>query len=217
MKKKIIIISSSLLIITFLLFNFGAIFAAVFPNKYWDYDIADDDIVVYNPINDTYRDFILYKDLLLKSEEKKNADSITYFSNKIIDFRNSFNEKQQEKLYSCGNGYWQDKSEKLLLFSKAYQNLNNIDSAISVLKPALTKNEYYEAEIREAFFSLVVKKYSKSLVKKEITENINSNYELNCDYCHERAFIFKGIEIGLSVGDSFNVEKAKQGLFNDLN
>lgn len=180
-----------------------------YSKKYWEFDVADDEIVIYNPFYDTYDDFIKLTEALLKAEHDHNKESVNCYSLKIIDFRNSFNERQQEKLYSSGTDYWRVKCNKLLFYSKSYENIGNIDSSISVLTPALNKTMGYKSGVHERFFKLKMKKYSKQIIKNEINKNFSNNHELNCAKCLDRAFIFQGVEIGFNWDEEKTMEQNK--------
>jgi hypothetical protein len=153
MKKITLIISTTILLIV------------IFHKKYWIYDFPHSEIIVYNPMYDNYSDFIFSTERLVICEKKKYEDSIKYYSSKIIDYRFSYNEKQER--YSCLNDYWEKQSEKLLFYSKAYENRGNIDSAISVLIPALNIVEANSIGLFERFEMLNLKR--KKLKKAKMS------------------------------------------------
>jgi hypothetical protein len=216
MNKSKILIYSFIFGGIILIFNYQNIVTSIAPHKYWDYDIADNDIVIYNPFYPTYDDFRFFAQRLRKHENSTNKDSILFYSHKIIDYRNSFNDRQQEKLYSCGNGYWKDKSEKLLYYSKSYEHMGKLDSAISVMRPSLKMHEGFYAGIQDRFFTLKLKKYPRELILKEINKNIENSYESNCPNCMERTFLFQGAEIGFYLDEHSTVEEYKQTLWNQI-
>lgn len=214
--KRWIIFTTIFLILVITALNFEKIVTTLVPTRYWDWDIADNDIVVYNPFSDTYADFIKSTELLKKSEQSYNKDSIKYYSLKILSYRNSFNEKQLEKLYSCGNGYWEDKCSRLLIYSKAYENIGNFDSSASVLVPALIINEGFQLGIHDRFFKLKSRKYSKQTIKNEIYKNMSNNRQLDCPNCMDRAFIFQGAEIGFDFNVDMTFEQNKELIISKL-
>jgi hypothetical protein len=216
MKTKVI---SGLSVVTILICwaYFDAIFTSVFDNEYFSYDVADDEYVFYNPLKATPTDFHIFRNLMFSHENSNEKDSITYYSEKLIAYRNSYNEIQQEKLYSCANGYWDDKNEKLLTYSTAYMHLGNLDSAKSVLAEGLMVREGYRSTMVEnGFFVLLQLDESREHIESDIEEAMKHSRKLDCQYCCDSAYTYQDYEIGYSVSPDVSYQTFLDSYFEQI-
>ena len=89
-----------------------------------------------------------------------------YFSEKLLAYRNSYNEKQYEEFFSCHNKYWEYKGKILFEYSDAYQLTGQLDSASSCLRPFLLAATGYSAEGLKRFFKLQIASKGKKLYNR---------------------------------------------------
>ena len=84
--------------------------------------------------------------------------------------------KEGLSIYSCRNGYLYDCANSTIIFSRAYEGVGEIDSAISIVKPYLANGETYSTKIRERFFELCIMKYGIEDVKNELENATNTTH-----------------------------------------
>jgi tetratricopeptide (TPR) repeat protein len=193
MKKKVFKIIFGLVIVSGLSLFYLA--------RYTSVKAGSDKMLFYNPFE---IDEIVFKNNYNKAiEYQKSGDSIKAkeFFKKSIDYRGTHNERTREKRFSCGNGYWEYKQDKLLKYSTCYENIGQIDSAMSCLEPALYNFEKYHYPTEKRFFELAIKKYGKQTILEELAVAIKTTKEINCFMCTDYYFEFKGIKIGLDRDD----------------
>lgn len=87
-----------------------------------------------------------------------------YFSEKLLDYRDSYNEKQYEEIFSCHNEYWEYKEKILFEYSDTYQLIGQLDSSSSCLRPILLAATGYSAEALKRFFKLQIASKGKNAV-----------------------------------------------------
>ncbi len=167
-------------------------------------DAVDNEWLILNPLAPKQSDYDYYclnADIYFKRGDSRNYK---YFSSKILEFKDTHNEVQYERLFSCGNGYWEYKQKKLLNYSRSYEAIGNIDSAISCLKDGLFHFEKYKNEIDRRFFQLQIKKQGKDRVIEEISRGVNNIDKLDCFMCNNYYFKFEDYKIGIDLNNNDN-------------
>jgi len=165
--------------------------------KYSYYDVADDELIYLNQFNSTEKDYVYFTLNANIYSKKNDLVNAKYFSKKILSYRNTYNEKQFEKLFSCGNNYWEYKQKKLLNYSTSYERIGQIDSAIACLKIGLTNVEKSNFETDQRFFSLQIKKLGKENVVKEIKAGLENIQKQDCFMCCDYYYYFLEYKIGI--------------------
>lgn len=181
--------------------------------RYTTFKAGSDEILLYNPFT---IDEVVFRDNYEKATGfLDNGDSTSakkYFA-KAIKYRGTHNEKVRENIYSCGNGFWEYKQDKLLKFSNCYANLGMLDSAMTCLEPALYNFERYHYPTEDQFFRLAIEKYGRDEVISELKSTLSNIQEIDCFMCSDYYFEFKGIKVGLDESD---IETNEDELFEKL-
>ena len=153
------------------------------------------------------------------AEQKLLAgDSISakkYF-NKALKYRGTYNEKQRENIYSDSNDYWEYKLDKLLKYSKAYESIGSLDSAISCLAPGLTSYEKWDYPIDRRFYKLVLKRKGKIATIKTLDNGLNKIQMLDCYHCCSYYYWFDNFKIGIDETEYEQAKNDKDGLLKQL-
>lgn len=199
---KIILVISALAVLGILYFF-----------RYTTFKAGSFETLFYNPFA---IDEVVFRDKYEKAIDfldKGDTASAKIFFSKAIKYRGTHNEEIRENIYSCGNGLWEYKQDKLLKFSKCYENLGMLDSAMTCLEPALYNFERYHYPTEDQFFRLAIKKYGKDEVINELRFALTNIQEIDCFMCSDYYFEFKGIKVGLDLND---METDENELFEKL-
>jgi hypothetical protein len=174
--------------------------------KYTTRKIGSDKILFYNPFTIDENGFNKNYDKATELLKKGDTVSAKKYFAQAINYRGTHNEEVWEDIYTCGNGLWEYKQDKLLKFSNCFEQLGMLDSAMSCLEPALYNFEKYHYPTDEQFFRLAIKKYGKDEVIEELKVGIANIQKIDCFKCTDYYFQFKGFKIGI-YEFSLNVDK----------
>jgi len=193
MRKIILITLSAFLCICFFLtWNY-------YKKNYTLYDVVEDRLIYLNPFRPLRKDLSTYITNLSFSLATKDTVKARYFSEKLLDYRNSYNEKQYEEIFSCHNEYWEYKEKILFEYSVSYQLTGQRDSASSCLRPLLLGATGYSAEGLKRFFKLQIASKGKNAVIEEIKKGLYTTDLLDCYKCPENYYMYSGFKIGISA------------------
>lgn len=212
----------ALIIIIFILLCVGLFF--IYRSKYTYPKSGEDYLLYLNPFQETQADFETnYKIAEQKLQLGASNEAKKYYK-KALEFRWTFNENQFENIYSDANGLWEYKLDKLLKFSKAYEFIGELDSAISCLTPGLTSIKW-EYPIEKRFFELTVKKIGKVKTISLITIGLNNTSRINkdscrecyeCYYCCDYYYEFDKFKIGIDESEFEKIRTDKTTLVEEL-
>jgi hypothetical protein len=89
------------------------------PEKYRLRDTADSEWLLFNSSGLTETEFDSYYSKACYFDSLQQTDSSRYYFRKILSHHDSPNEREYEKIFSCGNDYWEYKNVKWMKYSKA--------------------------------------------------------------------------------------------------
>jgi len=186
------VVKKGLIIICSLITLIGSII--YYTEHYTLYDVVEDEMLFLNPFQPLKSDYDYYAlnaSIYLKKKDTANA---RYFFRKMLTYRNSFNERQYEEIFSCGNEYWEYKQKLQLKYSQAYEVTGQLDSAVSCIQLSLI----HAPTTIERFIDLQLKINGKQKILQNIKNGMNHVGKLDCDMCDYGYYMFGKYKIGIS-------------------
>lgn len=95
------------------------------PEKYRLRNTADDEWLLFDPSGLTESDFDSCYKKACHFDSLQKKDSSLYYYKKVLSHHHSGNEKEYEKIFSCGNDYWDYKHDKWKKYSVAAERTGN--------------------------------------------------------------------------------------------
>lgn len=165
-----------------------------YSTRYITVRIATDEVLFYNPFEIDEKGFEEeYKKAILLQTKGDFSKAKKHFQ-KALFYRNSYNEKIRKREFSCGNDFWKNEQNQLLMYSSCYSDLSMPDSAMNCLRPALYNIEKYHFSTESRFFELAIEKYGTQEEKNQLAIALKNIQPLDCFMCNEFFFTFKGFK-----------------------
>jgi hypothetical protein len=95
------------------------------PEKYRLRNTADDEWLLFDPSGLTESDFYTCYRKACYFDSLQQKDSSLYYYKKVLSHHHSRNEEEYEKIFSCGNDYWDYKHDKWRKYSVAAERTGN--------------------------------------------------------------------------------------------
>lgn len=209
--KKIILIGLSSVLCICLFFTW----------KYWEqhysvYDVADNEQRYFNPFSPLHEDRSAYAAAFSFSLIQKDSVTARYFAEKLLNYRDSYNERQYEEIFSSHLEYWEYKEKILLEYALAYQITGQHDSAYACLRPLLLERTGHSDAGTKRFFELQIALKGKKAVVEEIKKGLHHTGILECYNCPEKYYTYSGFKIGITANQLEMSEKDPQKLLQNL-
>lgn len=212
----------ALKIIILIFFSCGLFY--VYRSKYTYPKSGEDYLLYLNPFQSTNEDFNSYFQIAEQKLRLGDVNEVRKYYVKALEFRETFNERQFEKIHSDANGLWDYKLDKFLKYSKAYEFIGELDSAISCLAPGMISLKW-ESPIESRFFELSVKKLGKTETIRLISIGLNNIFKIDkdacnecyeCYYCCDYYYKFGRFKIGIYESDFIKTKTNKNDLIKEL-
>lgn len=187
-----------------------------YKQHYTLYDVVDDRLIYLNPFRPLPKDCNSYVTELSTYLTQKDSVKARYISEKLLAYRDSYNEKQFEEIFSCGNDYWDYKNKMLMGYSVAYEITGQKDSASSCLRPLLLRMVGASPEGIKHFFKLQIESKGKNAVVNEIKKGLYTTGILDCQDCPENYYSYLDFLIGISTNELEMRDKEPQKLLQNL-
>lgn len=145
-----------------------------------------------------------------RSFEEKGKTQLA--QEKYLQIIGRFKIFENEEYKGDMNGYLEFKINSSILYSYAFEKLNNLDKSIEILTPFLANSEVFGTKIQERFISLCIKKYGIKSVKEEIDKSSSTIRKIHSPISYDiwvvNIFDAKiGIDNGINT-DSVTINEA---------